>query len=97
MKNNQTDVSKALSDEKKVVKKAEAKNTAKKPKEKKPNKIIKFVKDLKSEWKKIVWPTKKQVLNNTSVVIVAMLVSGAFIWGVDSVFKLLFDLILQRH
>ncbi len=95
MKNNQSDVLKATAD-KKVVKKAETKSTAKKPTEKKPNRAIKFIKDLRAEVKKIVWPTKKQVINNTSVVIVAMLASGAFIWAIDSLFKVLFDLMLKR-
>jgi len=54
------------------------------------------LKDLKSEVKKIVWPTKKQVVNNTVVVMIAMVVTGIFIWGLDSIFMLVFNLILQR-
>ena len=45
-------------------------------KEKKKNgfwkKVSHFFKDFRSEVKKIVWPTKKQVVNNTIVVFVAM-------------------------
>ena len=49
-------------------------------KEKKKNgfwkKVSHFFKDFRSEVKKIVWPTKKQVVNNTIVVFVAMGVVG---------------------
>lgn len=44
------------------------KKTSDKSKKKKPNRIVKWFKDLKSEFKKVVWPTKKQVFNNTLVV-----------------------------
>ena len=34
--------------------------------------IGKFFRDQKSEVKKIVWPSKKQVLNNTAIVLAAV-------------------------
>lgn len=58
----------------------------KKQKDKKPKKnggFMKFFRDLKGEFKKIVWPSKKQIINNTLVVIAAILVVGVFIWLVD--------------
>ena len=36
---------------------------------KEPNKVAKWFKDLKIEFKKVVWPTKQTVLTNTSVVL----------------------------
>ena len=51
---------------------------------KKPNRVVKYFKDLKSEFKKVVWPSKQKVINNTVVVLVAMCVSGIVIWGIDS-------------
>lgn len=48
----------------------------------------------KSELKKVVWPTKKQVFNNTLIVIAAILIIGLFIFGMDSLFTLLAKLIL---
>jgi preprotein translocase subunit SecE len=47
----------------------------------------KWVRDLKSEAKKVVWPTRSQVLNNTAVVLITILVVGAFIWILDYVFN----------
>jgi preprotein translocase subunit SecE len=39
--------------------------------------------ETKAEFKKIVWPTPKQVLNNTIVVLVMIVVVGAIIWILD--------------
>ncbi|MBE6788826.1 MAG: preprotein translocase subunit SecE [Ruminococcaceae bacterium] len=57
--------------------------TAKENKSKKSNGFLKFFRDLKGEFKKIVWPSKKQIINNTVIVIAAILVVGVFIWLVD--------------
>ena len=57
--------------------------------EKKPGvfkKFFKFLRECKSEMKKIVWTSGKQTFNNTVVVIAAMLVIGAFVVGLDYLF-----------
>lgn len=67
--------------------------------EKKPNifkRIARYFRDLRSEFKKIVWPSKKQVLNNTLVVIAVVVIVGAFIAGLDSVLTLLVNLMLNQ-
>ena len=48
-------------------------------------KLSRYFKDFRSEAKKIVWPAKKQVINPTIVVFVAMGVVGAAIWIIDAV------------
>ena len=62
----------------------ETKNSSPK-KEKKANKgsVLKFFRDLKGEFKKIVWPSKKQVINNTVIVIAAVVVIGLCISLID--------------
>ncbi len=50
---------------------------------KKPNRIINYFKEVKSELKKVVWPSFKQVKNNTLIVIICVLLVGAFIWILD--------------
>ncbi|MCC8130657.1 MAG: preprotein translocase subunit SecE [Oscillospiraceae bacterium] len=67
----------------------------KKPKKKvkKQNRIVKFCKDLISEIKKVVWPSRKQVLNNTGVVLLVCVISGAALFAVDSIFGLLLQLV----
>lgn len=49
--------------------------------------ISRYFRELRSELKKVVWPTPKQVAKNTLVVVVCVLVVGVFIW--------LFDLVAQ--
>jgi len=48
--------------------------------------ISRFFKDLKSEAKKVVWPSKKQVKNNTAVVLTFMAVAFVVILALDIVF-----------
>ena len=48
-------------------------------------KVSKYFRELKSELKKVVWPTPKQVLRNTLVVVCCVLAVGAFIWLFDVV------------
>ena len=56
--------------------------------------IGKSFKATKSEFKKVVWPTKKQLLNNTVVVIAALVVVGLIIFGLDTLFISLSKLVL---
>ena len=48
-------------------------------------KTCKYFRELKSELKKVVWPTPKQVLNNTLIVLGCCVVIGVFIWLFDYV------------
>ncbi len=45
--------------------------------------FIQFLRDYKSEVKKITWPTLRDVVKNTIVVLVISALVGAFIWLVD--------------
>ena len=51
--------------------------------------IGKAIKGTKSEFKKVVWPTKQQLLNNTLIVIAALVIIGLIIFGLDSLFTFL--------
>ncbi|MGI5936612.1 MAG: preprotein translocase subunit SecE [Oscillospiraceae bacterium] len=46
--------------------------------------VAKWFREMKSELKKVIWPTPKQTLNNTIVALVVMLVAAIVIWGFDS-------------
>ena len=46
-------------------------------------------KDLKGEMKKIVWPSKKQIINNTGVVIVFVIIASIAVGGLDFVLNAL--------
>ena len=47
------------------------------------SKVAKFFREMKSELKKVVWPTKEQVIKNALIVAGCVLVVGAFIWVFD--------------
>ena len=59
--------------------------------------ICRYFRELRSELKKVVWPTPKQVLKNALVVLVCVLVVGLFIclfdfvarFGIDALIKAL--------
>ena len=47
------------------------------------NQTKKFFREIRSELKKVVWPTKEQVLKNALIVAGCVLVVGLFIWLFD--------------
>ena len=48
--------------------------------------IGKFFRDTVSEMKKVVWPGKKQVINNTLVVLVVVLIAAIVLVALDALF-----------
>ncbi len=73
-----------------------AKNTTsekKSEKKKEGGKIRKWFKDLKIEFKKVVWPTKKTVVNNTSIVVGVIVASAVLVGAIDLGFSELFSFI----
>lgn len=74
----------------------------KKEAEKKPNifvragrRIKKFFRDTKSEIKKIVWPTPKATFKNMGIVLLAILIIGLFIFGLDTGLYALLGLVMN--
>ena len=47
--------------------------------------VRRYFRELRSELKKVVWPTPQQVVKNTLIVAACVLVIGAFIWVFDFV------------
>lgn len=56
-------------------------------KEKKENKH--FFKDFKAELKRVIWPTPKQLVNNTVAVITIVLITAIIVFVLDLVFELM--------
>lgn len=46
-------------------------------------KVGRWLRELRSELKKVQWPTGKQTMNNTVIVISCVAVVGVFIWMFD--------------
>lgn len=57
--------------------------------------IARWMRELKSEIKKVVWPTPKQVIKNTLVVIATVLVVGVFVWTIDLAFNAIRQLLMS--
>lgn len=45
--------------------------------------IAKLAKEIKSELKKVIWPNRKQLTNNTLTVLACCLIVGLIIWALD--------------
>ncbi len=46
-----------------------------------------FMKDFKAELKRVVWPTPKQLLNNTIAVITIVLITAVIVFALDFAFE----------
>ena len=64
-----------------------AKNEAKQNKKENNKNKKSFFKDFKAELKKVVWPTPKQLVNNTVAVITIVLITAAIVFVLDFVFE----------
>ena len=52
------------------------------------NKVKKhFFKDFKAELKKVIWPTPKQLVNNTVAVVTIVLITAVIVFLLDGIFK----------
>ncbi len=58
-------------------------------------KIRKYFRELRSELKKVVWPTPQQVLKNTAVVVVCVIAVGVFIWLFDFIAQIGIDALIR--
>lgn len=58
-------------------------------KEKEPKNKKRFFKDFKAELKKVIWPTPKQLVNNTAAVVVIVIITAAIVFALDFAFELL--------
>ena len=71
---------------------------AKAKKDKKPGfgqRIGKFFRELKSELKKVAWPTKADTIKRTGTVIACAIVVGIIVWIFDSLAGAIIDALLS--
>ena len=69
-----------MSEEKKV---QNSQPDKKKKKAKGSSKIGKWFREMRSELKKVVWPSRKQIINNSLVAIVVIVIFAVVVWGFD--------------
>ena len=58
---------------------------------------VKYFKDVKGEMKKVVWPTFKQVKNNTIIVLIAIILVGILIWVLDFAFAKTLGTVVEKY
>jgi len=46
--------------------------------------VLAFAKDAKIELQKVVWPTRQETVQTTSIVMIMVAVTGFVLWGIDS-------------
>jgi len=57
---------------------------------------VEFWRETKSEIKKVSWPGSREVAGTTTVVIVAVIILGIYLWLCDLVFYKAIDLLFTR-
>lgn len=81
---------------KSLVKKDSGKREPAVKKDNRIEQVKKFVRSAYTEMKKVHWPTRREVVVYTAVVLVAVLIVGIMIWVFDLGLSSIFRLILQR-
>ena len=58
--------------------------------------LTRFLREVKSELKKVSWPNKKELTANTIVVLVSVFLAATLIWIIDGFFAQILKAILAR-
>jgi len=58
------------------------------------NRIVRYLKEVRAETRKVTWPTRQEVLRLTAIVLVVLGVSSAFLALVDYAFSWLMRIMI---
>ena len=58
-------------------------------------KVAAWFRGMKSELKKVVWPTRQQTINNVIVAVVVMVVAGIVLWAFDELALLIVNSLIS--
>ena len=61
-----------------------------------PARLREFLKDVRSEMRKVVWPSRPEVQSTTIVVLVTVFIFAAYFWLVDNIFGRAVEAVLHR-
>ena len=50
-------------------------------------KLVQFFKEIKVELRKVTWPDRAEVINSTTVVLIAIGILGLFLWFADVILQ----------
>jgi preprotein translocase subunit SecE len=62
----------------------------------KENKLVRYFIEAKTELEKVVWPTRKETISYTLIVIAVSVGTAAFLAGVDFGLNKLLELVINR-
>jgi len=62
----------------------------------KDNRITQYLRETRAELRKVVWPTRDEATNLTTIVVVTILVMSIFFGAVDYLFSVLMRVLLGR-
>ncbi len=54
------------------------------------------VRESRTEVRKVVWPTRKETLQTTAIILIVVLILGVILWGVDSLLLLALEMLTGR-
>ena len=57
--------------------------------------IGRWFREMKSELKKVVWPTKKQLFTNAGIAVVCIIISAIVIWAFDELASKIVELLIS--
>ncbi|HPU01674.1 MAG: preprotein translocase subunit SecE [Firmicutes bacterium] len=59
-------------------------------------KLVKYLREVRLEMKKVQWPSRREFTVYTGVVIGTVLAIGLLFWGLDAVFLRILQLVIKR-
>jgi preprotein translocase subunit SecE len=57
---------------------------------------VTYLKEVRSEMKKVVWPKKAEVVKLTATVIILSAIVGVYLGGIDAGFAKLLEILIRR-
>jgi preprotein translocase subunit SecE len=59
------------------------------------NAVVRYLKEVRSEMSKVIWPTREQAINLTSIVLTVMIAMGLFLGLIDYAFGQMIQLLIS--
>ncbi|MFY9385126.1 MAG: preprotein translocase subunit SecE [Dethiobacteria bacterium] len=60
------------------------------------NRLLKYLREVRMELKKVQWPDKREFVVYTGVVVVTVVIFGILFWGLDALFLKILQLVVKR-
>jgi preprotein translocase subunit SecE len=57
--------------------------------------LVNFLKETRSELRKVVWPERRYITVATTIILILVIITGVYVMGVDLVFNKLFEVLLK--